>query len=450
MDGLVDSPLPNPFPLADHVRVVLADVMGSQQPFHAGPATSRSDGLAMVATRVRQGEYLVGLYNNGLEQQNFELSSNLGPILSATETSLADSWMNASNTQGYTATHTPPGVDLGHSSATTIAGLDFRVFNVRVDESNTELIDAAHAAPPSLPHPTPTLSLPVSPSRSVQEHLLLRPTFTQHFSSVVVDWRYIERTDVEVLAKEGAWLARQSIRVIVDVSSGINLYPDLRLCNNSARQYTQSLQRIEAVIAKCGTKVNASTATARTGIYSADVIFSLHRAPENYYTMAQCMPDFAHAAKRLSTFADSMGITLHLRAGTDNKPPSTLVQAEAFLVLAGKPHNLKIAASTAMLTEQSVLPGSINVHLVGVWMASAPIYDPYGSSSSASRPPLLTNHGSLTTMSFAERTQTAAVLKLGPHLPVVLDVALSAHDGTDATGLDEEWQEVKVLEALLL
>ena len=53
-------------------------------------------------------------------------------------------------------------------------------------------------------------------------------------------------------------------------------------------------------------------------------------------------------------------------------------------------------------------------------------------------------------MSIAERTQTAAVLKLGPYLPVVVDVALSAHDGTDATGLDEEWQEVKVLEALLL
>lgn len=258
VDNLIGSPLPTPFPMADHARVLLADVLSSQQPFDAGLAATYSDGLGLVATRVRKGEYLVGLSNNGLRQQNFKITTNLGRILNITETSLADAWMNPSNTQGYTATHTPPGTDLGHSTATTIAGLDFRVFEVRVDESNTQLIDAANAAPPSPPHP-PRVGLPLPASRSLQEQLLLRPTFTQHFSSVVVDWRYIERTDVEVLAQEGAWLTRQNVRVMVDVTSGLNLYPDLRLCNNSARQYAESLRRIEAVITKCGTKVNMSS-----------------------------------------------------------------------------------------------------------------------------------------------------------------------------------------------
>ena len=145
-----------------------------------------------MATRVREGEYLVGLANNGLQQQDFEITTNLGHILNITETSLADAWINPGNTQGYMATHTPPGTDVGHSTATTIAGLDFRVFSVRVDEANVELIDAAHASPPSPTHTLPRPSLPLAPYRSVQEQLLLRPTFTQHFSSVVVDWRYVD------------------------------------------------------------------------------------------------------------------------------------------------------------------------------------------------------------------------------------------------------------------
>ena len=40
----------------------------------------------------------------------------------------------------------------------------------------------------------------------------------------------------------------RNISVLVDFSSGLNLYPDLRLCNNSV-QYDESVARIASVLA---------------------------------------------------------------------------------------------------------------------------------------------------------------------------------------------------------
>ena len=57
---------------------------------------------------------------------------------------------------------------------------------------------------------------------------------------------------------------------------------------------------------------------------------------------------------------------------------------------------------------QGVVPGLINTHNVGVWMAATPIYDPYGGD-------MLTNHGSLTTLQTTkQREHTAAILGLAP------------------------------------
>ena len=67
---------------------------------------------------------------------------------------------------------------------------------------------------------------------------------------------------------------------------------------------------------------------------------------------------------------------------------------------------------------QEVVPGLINTHNVGVWMAAAPIHDPYGGD-------MLTNHGSLTTLQTTkQREHTAAILGLAPRW-VSLSLSLS-------------------------
>ena len=102
----------------------------------------------------------------------------------------------------------------------------------------------------------------------MQEQILLRPSFFERFDTVVVDYRYLEQHTADALAKEGSWAFKQRLRVIVDFSSGINMFPDLRLINNSAADYARSMLTMESVLSKMATLVNASTATENFARYS--------------------------------------------------------------------------------------------------------------------------------------------------------------------------------------
>jgi hypothetical protein len=139
----------------------------------------------------------------------------------------------------------------------------------------------------------------------------------------VLDWRHVERTDASALAEEAGWARRQNLTVLVDFTSGANLYPDLRFCNNSATQcarasntpggpqvalslrplrYERSLARVEDVMTKM-TAVAAVAAGSSGAHLASHAIFSLHRTPENYYP--SCDADFAAAAARLAASAVS-------------------------------------------------------------------------------------------------------------------------------------------------
>ena len=112
----------------------------------------------------------------------------------------------------------------------------------------------------------------------------LRPTFTQHFDTIVLDWSYVERTTAAVLEYEGQFLQRQNINAVIDFTSGANLYPDLRFCNNSFTQFNASLNRVRDVMSKANDNLGINTS----------FIFSLHRTPENGYSSDQCDQDFLY------------------------------------------------------------------------------------------------------------------------------------------------------------
>ena len=60
--------------------------------------------------------------------------------------------------------------------------------------------------------------------------------------------------------------------MIVDFSSGLNLYPDLRLVKDAADEYDRSMARIYDVLTKMTLRINASTASAASAIYSTQCI----------------------------------------------------------------------------------------------------------------------------------------------------------------------------------
>ena len=75
--------------------------------------------------------------------------------------------------------------------------------------------------------------------------------------------------------------------MIVDFTSGLNLYPDLRVVKDSIDEYERSMARMYDVLTKMSTKLNASTATAATATYSSQCIVRGMHGVENNSNIAR-------------------------------------------------------------------------------------------------------------------------------------------------------------------
>lgn len=375
-----DTALDNPYPMADHAHTLLDVLLSSQMPFHVG------DGLTMVVNRVSSTKYLVAVSNPALSQLPFKIACHVGTVAAIDEIDLQDKALGptimAKNMTGYT----PPGEhSLGVSTQTTIAGLDQRIFSVTLSKETASLLPTV--PPAASPE---KIALPLPHTSDFTEDIMLRSTFKQHFDAVILDWTYVERRTTQELQKQGRWAFMRNISLLVDFTSGLNLYPDLRLCNNSI-EYAQSIERISGVLHKMSTPVNASTATIAQ-MFSADAVIAMHRAPENgrafcEWPTAACMTlvpfyvanhpytIFLASSKLVClTFADHLNtteptaacamdtvlafkhlaikfpwITMHLHVGLPGRHPSSILEAGATLDLLGHPPNIMLAPSLAAI-----------------------------------------------------------------------------------------------------
>ena len=399
----VDEPLANPFPLLKHVRHVLDGAFRAQVLFEVG------DGLSLIACRKKPGEYTLGICNNTLHEQPLKIISRCGVIESLDEMRLDDSEKSAI---GYM----PAGFEkanLGKSGKNTIAGSDIRVFAVRVREENVQEIP--HRIPAARPQGR---VLPLPGLRSIQEELLARPTFSEHFDGAMVDWKYLQVRDSSVLEIESRWITRQKIRLFFDLTSGINLYPNLRLIENDEARYSASIAAIEDVLAKMEI------------LGSRDMVLSLHEIPELYFTSAQTWASFEKTLQRLSERAALRHIDLYLRLYRGKLPAHAsyyyleqqggLAQAVQFLDRVGA-QNFRLAVSTAFLLgskggSKQLL--NMPAEKVGLWLVSAPAFDVAGR--------LWNVNGRLAP--YAGKDQIAAMLAVAPHAPMVLDAVYSHQD----------------------
>ena len=348
----IDRPLAKPYALESDVRTRLQHLLRSQQLF-----TLRGEGLSLITCRKKAGEYTIGVANNTWREQPFRLDSSCGPIESLHELPLDQSEKGAVG-------QTPIGVDvtkLGAGSAETIAGGDVRIFAVRVKETGVE--DILHVRPPRRPH---DCFLTLRRTTSIKEEILARPTFFEHFNGVCVDWRYLHERETAALQKESGWLRRQGARIIVDLSSGLNLYPTLRLLDNVPADYEASMAVWSDVLAKMEI------------LGARDLVFSLHRDPENNFTGEQANVGYTGTLKSLAGQAAARGVTLHLRIGP-GKPPRNFAEAFHWLDPVDAP-NLKVAVGTAMLGN-SPPDGEWLARLkgrVGMWLVAAERRDAMG------------------------------------------------------------------------
>jgi hypothetical protein len=387
----VDKPLPKPYRMPNHVRLILADILREQRLFQTGT------NLSLITCRRGPGEYTIGIANNTWREQPFRLESLCGKIESRHELPLDTSERGAIG-------QTPEGVDaanLGKSTANTIAGGDFRIFAVKLQESGIEEIQ--HQAP--APRPKGRI-LPLRRPTSIKEEIMARPTFFEHFDGVCVDWRYLHEREKAALEKETGWLKRQGARVVVDLSSGVNLYPTLRLIDNLPSDYTASMTTVNDLLAKMET------------LGAKDLVFSLHRHPENNFTDEQTRASFVTTLKALASQAAARGVTLHLRVGF-GKPPWNVAEALELLDRIGAP-NLKLALSTALLEQQSPSP-EIAARLkdqLGLWLIAASRRDAAGKIWDAHAP----------IHSASDLDALICWLAISSATPAVLDAVLDDHD----------------------
>jgi hypothetical protein len=400
----IDEPLFRPYELRVEARETLRVIFRQQGLFDVG-----SSELSFITCRQSPGTYTLGIANNSWRELPLKITSLCGPLDSMCEVSLDRSEVEA---VGYL----PEGVtgeSLGHNTDSTIRGGDFRVFVVRVKESGVE------AVPHRTPSPRPRgRALPLRPARSVKEEILVRPTFFEHFDGVVLDWRYLHEREKGVLQQEAGWMRRQGLRVFVDLSSGTNLYPTLRLVDNLAADYEESLATMADVLAKM--KV----------LGARDLILSLHRQPENNFSGPQTQEGFEKTLRKLAADAAPLGVTLHLRMAS-GKPPWTL---QDMLALIGKvsAENLRIAASTGLLsrTNLSIEATGVLQARLGLWLVAASQTDQTGKLWDAHAP---LHRG-------ADRTGIARWMALAPGAPILLDAVLANQD--------EEYLDVLALEQL--
>jgi hypothetical protein len=397
-----DKPLAKPYGLDPEVRRELERVFRSQQLFEV-----QGEGFSFVTCRKHAGEYTVGIANNTWREQTFRLVSHCGKIESVRELPLDQSERVA---EGLT----PEVVDasqLGRGRDSRIAGGDVRIFAVTVKESGMEEI--AHVPPP----PQHRSILPLRKVALIKEEILARPTFFERFDGVCVDWRYLHERENAALQAEAGWLKRQRVRVVVDLSAGVDLYPTLRLLDNVPADYQASMTAISNVLAKMEI------------LGARDLILPLHRHPENNITEEQARSGFTATLKMIAEEAAVRGVTLHLRVAP-GKPPRSLAEGLTWLDRIGAP-NVKLAVSTALLANNRP-PSEIAARLkdkLGLWLVSAARKDVAGTTWNVHAP----IHAAMPPGTLAQ------CLGLEPNLPMLLDAQYA-----DA---DEEYLDAVALES---
>ncbi len=372
----VDIPLPRPYPLLKYVKYILDGIFSSQMLFSAG------EELSLIICRKEKGSYTLGVCNNSWEEKVLRIESKIGKINSIKEVVLDQS---EKTSVGYL----PEGFEnrsIGQNNRNRIAGGDVRIFQLETEESEVEEIE----------HVTPFfrqegMSMILDGIYSVKEEILKMPTYFGHFDSIVLDWKYFHRSERSWLKTEGMWISRQGLKVIADLSSGLDLYPNLRLVNNDEKEYEEGMAVIYDILEKVEL------------LGAKDMILCLHRAPENNFTRKQTEDSFVSSVRRICDKAAGLGITLHLRtkcADPDTIGLKNLKKVETdfhdmglsellqFIQKVGR-KNLKVAAGTALLfaaeDRMDDLIAEIGKH-IGLCLLAAPEKDVTGRIWSINSP----------------------------------------------------------------
>ncbi len=419
----LNKALEKPHPLLAHVRLLLDDLFKQKALFTVG------EGLSIISCRKENGKYTLCVCNNTLEEKEINLRSHIGELISVTEleTDQSEKYDKGYFADEYMEEH-PDFYENFYGKLLTfdkktgkiLAG-DVRIFAVEIEESLVE----------SLPVPTafkkrPGLGYNIRKVLSIKEEIQRYPTFLDYFDTINLDYQLVNCLEPQHLAQEGKWLQNQGLRVMTDLSSGINLYPNLRLVNNDEKEYTESMAVIQNVIIKM------------KFLNSRDLILCLHKHPENNFTDEQTVASFIETIQCICGLAEAEGITVYLRTKhvehrwkTGQKWGSSILLAAAIeKIMDLGIQNLKLAVNTALLHTATLEEVQALSDKIGIWLLASTEFDLTGRLWSANSPLVTSNSlGSL-----------KPYLDLAPQAVKILDCPYE--------NWDEVYRDIKAFESL--
>lgn len=338
-----EKPLDKPFPLLAHADVLLGDIFASQEIFDT------NKDLSMVTCYRGDNEYTVLISNELWTEQPFEIKAKAGQIASIAELPIDCAEQRA---VGYTPEVVKD--NIGKNSKNKIAGGDVRIFRVKLSGANTAVM------PEVTPTKNPTnRALVLGNVLNLKEEILSRPTFFQNFDRAVVDWKYLRNREQHVIEAEKGWFERQKLKITVDLTSGINLFPDLRLTNNDAKPYEQSMEAIRDVIRKMA-------------LVGADqLIVAGQRTIENNFSRKAFDSSILVTLQTISDLAAESGIDVIYRPSVRRFPVSDPTTMSLEKSVDRK--NFNVALPICMILDQeSINPSECNAKFV---LVSAPERD---------------------------------------------------------------------------
>ena len=398
----VDNAIKTPFPLLNHVKSIMGGLFGENKLF------SVDEGLSLISCRKSKGEFTVAVTNNSWNEKPLQIVSDAGKILNITELPLDCSEQQAI---GFLPKNIAD--KTGKNSKKTIKGGDIRIFNVKLEEDNTE--DIPFIQPVANPV---NRGLTLRNISSIKEEILLRPTFFQHFDRIVIDWKYLLEKEKSTLASESGWINRQGLKVIVDFSSGINLFPDLRLTNNDSIEYNRSMETIKSVIDKMAV------------LGAGDLILSMQRTIENNFSREKFNESIQKSIKEICRYSAKHQINVNLRMTSDRNPvdPGLL----STLINSVNEPNLFISPSTAFLLGK---PDEFEKNLsllkklkYRILLVSAPEKDIFGTLWNTNKP--INN--------YPDKKALKQLLSANPEISQILDGSYC--------GPDEEYIDINTIE----
>ncbi|MEI7527210.1 MAG: hypothetical protein WCJ95_22870, partial [Mariniphaga sp.] len=178
-----------------------------------------NDHLSFITNRIDSVTYTLGVFNNSLNEQSFQIQSKIGTIQSINEQDLTMGRTPINALQGYWPQRYQAN-DGGYNTANTIMGSDVRFFKIRVN--NDVLINASD----SLKYAKYPLNryLYFPSLINLQQKILEWNTVLAHFEGVMIDWDEILASDKVPLLKSATWLNLQNLKLVVDFSRGFDEY----------------------------------------------------------------------------------------------------------------------------------------------------------------------------------------------------------------------------------